>query len=248
MIASVLADGQTIIENAASEPEIVDLATYLISMGADIKGAGTDTIRINGVKNLDKKVHHVVIPDRIEAGTLMEACAITRGDILIENVVPDHLKPITAKLREAGVEISEELTSIRVKAGDKLKAIDIKTHPYPGFPTDMQAQTTALMSKAQGTSMVVETVFENRFMYVGELNRMGANIKIDGRSAIIEGGNKLMGAKVKATDLRAGAALVLAGLAADGITEISDVEHIDRGYVKIDEKLKSLGANIERLD
>lgn len=247
MMAAVLAEGQTLIENAASEPEIVDLATYLISMGADIKGAGTDTIRINGVENLGK-VHHVVIPDRIEAGTLMEACAITGGDILIENVVPDHLKPITAKLREAGVEISEELTSIRVKAGSKLKAIDIKTHPYPGFPTDMQAQTTALMSKAQGTSMVVETVFENRFMYVSELKRMGANIKIDGRSAIIEGGSKLMGAPVKATDLRAGAALILAGLAADGITEISDIEHIDRGYVQIDEKLKSLGANIERID
>lgn len=248
MMAAILADGQTIIENAASEPEIVDLATYLISMGADIKGAGTDTIRINGVKNLDKRVYHVVIPDRIEAGTLMEACAITGGEIVIENVVPDHLKPVTAKLREAGVEISEELTSIRVKAGDSLKAVDIKTHPYPGFPTDMQAQTAALMSKAQGTSMVVETVFENRFMYVGELNRMGANIKIDGRSAIIEGGSKLMGAQVRATDLRAGAALILAGLAAEGMTIISDVEHIDRGYVRIDEKLRSLGANIERID
>lgn len=247
MMTAVMAEGQTLIENAATEPEIVDLATYLISMGADIKGAGTDTIRIKGVSNLGK-VHHVVIPDRIEAGTLMEACAITGGDILIENVVPDHLKPITAKLREAGVEISEEITSIRVKGTDKLKAVDIKTHPYPGFPTDMQAQTTALMSKAYGTSMVIETVFENRFMHVSELKRMGANIKIDGRSAIIEGGNKLMGAQVKATDLRAGAALILAGLAADGITEISDIEHIDRGYVQIDEKLRNLGADIERID
>lgn len=247
MMAAVLAEGQIIIENAATEPEIVDLATYLTSMGADIKGAGTDTIKINGVNGL-KGTHHAIIPDRIEAGTLMVAAAITGGDVVIENVVPDHLKPVSAKLREAGMEVSEELSSIHVKAGDELKAFDIKTHPYPGFPTDMQAQMTSLMSRANGTSMVIETIFENRFMHVSELKRMGAKIKIEGRSAIIEGCNKLMGAQVKATDLRAGAALVLAGLAAEGTTEITDIEHIDRGYVKIDEKLKALGANISRVE
>lgn len=246
MMAAVLAEGHTIIENAAIEPEIVDLATYLITMGADIKGAGTDTIRINGVQQL-KAVNHTIIPDRIEAGTFMVAAAITGGDVIIDNVVPDHLKPVSAKLREAGVEISEELTSIHVSGGE-LKAIDIKTHPYPGFPTDMQSQMTSLMSRAKGTSMIIETIFENRFMHVCELKRMGANIKIEGRSAIIEGCNKLTGAQVKATDLRAGAALILAGLAAEGITEITDIEHIDRGYLKIDEKLASLGANIQRMD
>jgi len=239
IMAAVMAEGQTIIENAATEPEIVDLATYLTSMGADIKGAGTDTIKINGVSEL-KGARHAVIPDRIEAGTLMVAAAITGGDVVIDNVVPDHLKPVSAKLREAGVEVSEELSSIRVRSGDSLRAIDIKTHPHPGFPTDMQAQMTSLMSKASGTSMVIETIFENRFMHVSELKRMGAKIKIEGRSAIIEGGSKLMGAQVKATDLRAGAALILAGLAAEGTTEITDIDHIDRGYVKIDEKLGPL--------
>jgi len=247
LMAAVLAEGQTIIENAASEPEIVDLATYLTAMGADIKGAGTDTIKINGVKSL-KGATHAVIPDRIEAGTFMVAAAITGGSITIDNVVPDHLKPVTAKLKEAGVEISEELSSIHVCSDGKVKAVDIKTLPYPGFPTDMQAQMTALMSKANGTSMIIETIFENRFMHVSELKRMGANIKIDGRSAVIQGSSRLMGAKVKATDLRAGAALVLAGLAADDQTEIEDVEHIDRGYVRFDEKLKSLGADISRLE
>lgn len=247
IMAASLAEGQTIIENAANEPEIVDLATYLIAMGAEITGAGTDTIRISGVASLKGK-NHAVIPDRIEAGTFMVAAAITGGDVIIDNVVPDHLKPVTAKLREAGVEISEELFSIRVRSDGDLKAIDIKTHPYPGFPTDMQSQMTSLMSKAEGTSMVIETIFENRFMHVSELKRMGANIKIEGRSAIIEGATQLMGAQVKATDLRAGAALVLAGLSAEGTTEITDIEHIDRGYVKIDEKLKSLGVNIKRVD
>ncbi len=246
MMAAALADGQTLIENAAIEPEIVDLATYLTSMGADIKGAGTDTIKINGVPDL-KPANHSVIPDRIEAGTFMVAAAITGGDVLIENVVPDHLKPVSAKLREAGVEISEDLTSIHIKAAE-LKAVDIKTHPYPGFPTDMQSQMTSLMSRAKGTSMVIETIFENRFMHVCELKRMGANIRIEGRSAIIEGCCKLTGAQVKATDLRAGAALVLAGLAAEGTTEITDIDHIERGYVSIDEKLKALGAKIERVD
>lgn len=246
MMAASLADGLTVIENAAIEPEIVDLATYLTSMGADIKGAGTDTIKITGVKDL-KGANHTIIPDRIEAGTYMVAAAITGGDIVVENVVTDHLKPVTAKLREAGVEISEELTSIHVRGGE-LNAVDIKTHPYPGFPTDMQSQMTSLLSIACGTSMVIETIFENRFMHVCELKRMGANIKVEGRSAIIEGCRKLTGAKVKTTDLRAGAALILAGMIADGTTEILDIEHIDRGYMKLDEKLKGLGAEISRSD
>lgn len=246
MMAATLAEGITIIENAAIEPEVVDLATYLISMGADIKGAGTDTVKISGVKTL-KAADHTIIPDRIEAGTYMVAAAITRGDVVVENVVTDHLKPVTAKLREAGVEVSEELTSIHVMAGS-LNAVDIKTHPYPGFPTDMQSQMTSLLSMACGTSMVIETIFENRFMHVCELKRMGATIKVEGRSAIIEGCGRLTGAKVKATDLRAGAALILAGLAAEGTTEILDIEHIDRGYIKIDEKLKGLGASIVRAE
>ncbi len=247
LMAAVLAEGQTIIENAAIEPEIVDLTTFLTSMGADIKGAGTDTIRINGVKEL-KGVTHAVIPDRIEAGTFMVATAISGGDVIIENVVPDHLKPVSAKLREAGVEISEELTSIHVRAGKPLKAVDIKTHPYPGFPTDMQSQMAALLSVASGTSILIETVFDNRFMYISELKRMGAKIKVEGRSAVIEGTDKLMGATVRATDLRAGAALVLAGLVAEGTTEITDIEHIDRGYMNFDEKLRKLGADIVRVE
>lgn len=246
MMAAALADGQTIIENAAIEPEIVDLATYLTTMGADVKGAGTDTIKINGVTSL-RAANHSIIPDRIEAGTFMVAAAITGGDVVVDNVVPDHLKPVSAKLREAGVEVEEGQSSIRVHGGE-LKAIDIKTHPYPGFPTDMQAQMTSLMSKSCGTSMIIETIFENRFMHVSELKRMGANIRIEGRSAIIEGCGKLTGAKVKATDLRAGAALVLAGLAAEGVTEITEIDHIERGYLRIDEKLKALGADIIRVE
>ena len=246
MMAAAIAEGHTIIENAAIEPEIVDLATYLTTMGADIKGAGTDTIKINGIRYLTA-ANHTIIPDRIEAGTFMAAAAITGGDVTVENVVPDHMKPISAKLREAGVEISEELTSIRIRGGD-LRAIDIKTHPYPGFPTDMQSQMTSLMSRAHGTSMIIETIFENRFMHVSELKRMGANIKIEGRSAIIEGSNKLTGAQVKATDLRAGASLIIAGLAAEGVTEITDIEHIDRGYMNIDMKLAALGAKIVRTE
>jgi UDP-N-acetylglucosamine 1-carboxyvinyltransferase len=246
LMAAVLAKGQTTIENAATEPEIVDLATMLVSMGASVSGAGTDTIRIIGADRLNP-TEHTIIPDRIEAGTYMVAAAMTGGNILIENVVPDHLKPVTAKLREAGVEISEELSSIRVKGVEKLKAVDIKTHPHPGFPTDMQAQMTSFLSHAEGTSMVVETIFENRFMHVSELKRMGARIKIDGRTAIIEGGVPFMGAQVKATDLRAGAALILAGLCAKDRTEISDIFHIDRGYEKMEQKLKALGAKISRL-
>ncbi len=247
IMAATLAEGQTIIENAAIEPEIVDLVTFLTSMGAEIKGAGTDTIKINGVERL-RGTSHAIIPDRIEAGTFMVAAAITGGDITIENVLPDHLKPISAKLRETGVEVSEELTSIRVIGNNSLKAIDIKTHPYPGFPTDMQAQMTALMSKAEGTSIIIEAIFENRFMHVSELKRMGANIKIEGRSAVIEGTPNLMGAQVKATDLRAGAALILAGLAAEGTTEITEIEHIERGYLGIEKKLRALGANIIRVE
>jgi len=247
IMAAALAEGQTIIENAAIEPEIVDLTTYLVAMGADIKGAGTDTIRINGVDGL-KGVNHAVIPDRIEAGTFMVAAASTGGDVIIDNVVPDHLKPVTAKLREAGVEISEELSSIRVTSSDHIKAMDIKTLPYPGFPTDMQAQMTSLMSRSEGTSIIIETIFENRFMHISELKRMGANIKIEGRSAIIEGRPNLTGAQVKATDLRAGAALVIAGLSAEGSTEITDIEHIERGYVGMDEKLRALGAKITRVE
>ncbi len=244
MMAATLAEGQTVIENAAIEPEVVDLATYLTSMGADIKGAGTDTIKISGVKSLNA-ASHTVIPDRIEAGTFMVAAAITGGDVIIENTVTDHLKPVTAKLREAGVEVSEELTSIRVR-GDRIEPVDIKTHPYPGFPTDMQSQMTSLLSVACGTSMVIETIFENRFMHVCELKRMGARIKVEGRSAIIEGCARLTGAKVRATDLRAGAALILAGLCAEGTTEILDVDHVDRGYCNIDDKLRKLGASIKR--
>jgi UDP-N-acetylglucosamine 1-carboxyvinyltransferase len=246
MMAATLAEGMTIIENAAIEPEIVDLATYLTSMGADIRGAGTDTVKIYGVTEL-KAASHTIIPDRIEAGTYMVAAAITGGDVVVENVVTDHLKPVTAKLREAGVEVSEELSSIRVRKKD-LQAVDIKTHPYPGFPTDMQSQMTSLLSMASGTSMVIETIFENRFMHVSELKRMGANIKVEGRSAIIEGGGRLTGAKVRATDLRAGAALILAALSADETTEIENIEHVDRGYIRIDEKLRSLGANVVRVD
>jgi UDP-N-acetylglucosamine 1-carboxyvinyltransferase len=246
MMAASLAEGSTTIENAAIEPEIVDLATFLTSMGAEIKGAGTDTIKISGVREL-KGVSHAVIPDRIEAGTYMVEAAITGGDVVVENVVTDHLKPVTAKLREAGAEVSEELSTIRVRGG-QLNAVDIKTHPYPGFPTDMQSQMTSLLSVACGTSMVIETIFENRFMHVCELKRMGASIKLEGRSAIIEGCKKLTGTKVKATDLRAGAALILAGLSAEGTTEILDIEHIDRGYIRIDKKLKELGASITRAE
>ncbi len=247
LMAAVLAEGQTSIENAATEPEIVDLANYLNKMGACVKGAGTDTIRVIGVEKL-LGCKHNIIPDRIEAGTFMVAAAITGGDVEVQNVVPDHLKPIIAKLKETGLEVSEELTSIRVRSQGPLKPIDVKTLPYPGFPTDMQAQITALLARTQGTSIVTETIFENRFMHVSELKRMGANIKIDGRTAVIEGISCLTGAAVKATDLRAGAALVLAGLAAEGSTEIGEISHIDRGYCRLDRKLKALGAKIERVE
>ncbi len=243
LMAACLADGQTIIENAAVEPEIVDLANYLVKMGAQIKGAGTDTIKINGVKKIVGSIH-TVIPDRIEAGTFMSAAAISRGKVRIENVVPDHLKPVSAKMREIGIDITEDDDAITVNAQGRLKAIDIKTLPFPGFPTDLQSPLMSLLSLTEGTSIITETIFENRFMHVCELKRMGANIKIEGRSAVIEGVKKFTGAQVKATDLRAGAALVLAGIAADGETKISDVGHIDRGYHNFEKKLSGLGAKI----
>lgn len=246
MMAATLAEGTTIIENAAIEPEIVDLANYLNAMGAKIRGAGTDTIKIEGVEGL-VGTQHAVIPDRIEAGTYMVAAAITKGDILIENAVTDHLKPIIAKLREIGVDIEEKEEGIRVRGRGILKATDVKTLPYPGFPTDMQAQFMALMTITKGTSMMIETIFDNRYMHVSELKRMGANIRIEGRTAIVDGVSKLSGAQVKATDLRAGAAMVLCGLIAEGTTEIVDIRHIDRGYNGMEEKLRSLGAKIHRV-
>lgn len=246
MMAACLAEGQTILENPAEEPEIVDLATYLNSMGAKIRGAGTNVIRIDGVDSLHG-AEHAVIPDRIEAGTYMVAAAVTDGDVLLENVVAEHLKPVIAKLKEAGVAVEEEEDRVRVRGTGHRRAVDIKTLPYPGFPTDMQAQFMALMTVTTGTSIVTETVFENRFMHVDELKRMGANIKIEGRSAVVEGVPYLTGCPVKATDLRAGAALVIAGLVAEGQTEIGCIHHIDRGYENMVGKLQQLGAAIKRV-
>lgn len=244
MMAATMAIGETLIENAAEEPEIVDLANYLNAMGANIRGAGTGTIRIEGVSELRGTTHNV-IPDRIEAGTYMTAIAITGGDAFVEGAIAAHLKPITAKLREMGVYVSEEERGIHVVATHPLKAVDIKTLPYPGFPTDMQAQFMALLTVAQGTSVITETIFENRFMHVSELARMNGAIRADGRIAVVEGGH-LSGAKVTASDLRAGAALIMAGLAAQGETEIRGLYHIDRGYVNIVEKLAAMGADIFR--
>lgn len=243
IMAASLAEGDTIIENAAEEPEIVDLANFINSMGGNIVGAGTKTIRIKGVKKLHK-TEHTVIPDRIEAGTYMVAAAATGGDIMVENVVPSHLQPIIAKLREAGVTIEEYDDKIRVVSGGSIKPVDIKTLPYPGFPTDMQAQFMAMLSKADGTSIINETIFENRFMHVNEMSRMGLNARVEGNSAILKGNSHLSGAKVRATDLRAGAALIIAGLLADGETEITEVYHIKRGYSNIVGKLQNLGADI----
>lgn len=247
MMAASLAEGTTILENAAEEPEIVDLANYLIKMGAKIRGAGTDTIRIEGVEKLHG-ADYTIIPDRIEAGTYMIAAAMTGGDIVVENVLPEHQKPLIAKLREAGAVVEEDIDKVRVIGKNPLKAVSIKTLPYPGFPTDMQAQMMAMMVIAEGRSKVTETVFENRFMHVVELNRMGAQISTEGRSAVIDGPCKLTGCDVRATDLRAGAAMILAGLVAEGTTRIGDLHHIDRGYENIVAKLKNLGADIERID
>ena len=247
MMAASLAEGTTILENAAEEPEIVDLANYLNKMGAKIRGAGTDTIRIEGVEKLHG-ADYTIIPDRIEAGTYMIAAAMTGGDIVVENVLPEHPKPLIAKLREAGAVVEEDIDKVRVIGKNPLKAVSIKTLPYPGFPTDMQAQMMAMMVIAEGRSKVTETVFENRFMHVVELNRMGAQISTEGRSAVIDGPCKLTGCDVRATDLRAGAAMILAGLVAEGTTRIGDLHHIDRGYENIVAKLKNLGADIERVD
>ena len=244
IMAASIAEGTTILENAAQEPEIVDLANFLKKMGAKIRGAGTDTIKIEGVEKLGTAVHHV-IPDRIEAGTFMLAAAITRGAILLKNALPDHVKPITAKLKECGVEVIMMDEGMVVKADEgNFTSTDIKTLPYPGFPTDMQSPFMAFLTTVEGTSAVIETVFENRYMHVKELTRMGANIKVKDRCAIIEGGKKLKGAKVVATDLRAGAAVVLAGLVAEGTTEVSQIYHIERGYEDFVGKLNSLGAKI----
>ncbi len=247
MSAATLAKGTTILENAAKEPEIVDLANFLNAMGAKVRGAGTGTIRIEGVDKL-YGANHSIIPDRIEAGTFMVAAAITGGDILIENAVPEHLRSITAKMEEMGVKIIEENEGVRVIGPDKLKAVDIKTMPHPGFPTDMQSQMMALLLQADGTSMITETVFENRFMHVEEFRRMNADIKIEGRSVIMNGPNSLQGAEVGATDLRAAAALILAGLVSEGYTRVTELKHLDRGYVDFHKKLAALGATIERVN
>lgn len=248
VMAAALAEGTTVLENAAQEPEIVDLANFLNKMGGRIKGAGTDTIKIEGVKSLRGVSHHV-IPDRIEAGTFMVGAAMTGGNVLIKNIVPDHLKAVIAKLRECGAHIEMRDEGMVVRGDMKpLNSTDIKTLPYPGFPTDMQSPFMALLTVAKGPSVVIETVFENRFMHVGEFNRMGANIKTDGNYAIIPGDKALTGAQVVATDLRAGAAVVLTGLVAEGTTEVSQIYHIDRGYENFVEKLKALGASIMRVD
>lgn len=247
MMAASLAEGITIIENAAEEPEIVDLANFLGAMGAKIKGAGTKIIRIEGVSSLHP-TRHTVIPDRIEAGSYMLAAASTGGDLLISNVICEHLKSVTAKLHEAGVQIEEGLEGVHVIGNPDIGPLDIKTLPYPGFPTDMQAQFMALLATARGGSVVTETVFENRFMHISELNKMGADIKIDGHSAIINGVNSLHGASVRATDLRAGAAMIIAGLKAKGLTQIDDIYHIERGYEDICGKLSSVGARIRLSD
>ncbi|MBM6990406.1 UDP-N-acetylglucosamine 1-carboxyvinyltransferase [Mobilibacterium timonense] len=248
LMASTMAAGTTIIENAAKEPEIVDLANQLNKMGAKIKGAGTDTIRVTGVERMGGSIHSV-IPDRIETGTFMLAAAITRGEILVKNALPGHVRPIIAKLKECGVEVETVDDGIYVNARDKeLIATNIKTLPYPGFPTDIQSPFMAFLTTVKGKSEVKETVFENRFMHVNELNRMGADITIENRIAYIPGGKTLHGAKVRATDLRAGAAMVLAGLAAEGKTEVSEIYHIERGYEKFVEKFTGLGALLTRVD
>lgn len=247
MMAASMAEGETVIENAAKEPEIVDLASFLSKMGASIIGAGTSNITIKGVEKL-RGTRHTIVPDRIEAATYMLAAAITGGDILVKNVLGSHIRPIIAKLIEMGAQVEEieDEDMIRVKADGKLKSTNIKTLPYPGFPTDAQSQFMALMTVCKGESSVVETVFENRFMHVDELKKMGAAIITEGNRAVIVGVDKLHGAEVKATDLRAGAALILAGLVADGETKISDIYHIDRGYSYLIEKFTKLGALIER--
>ena len=246
MMAAVLAEGQTVLENAAREPEVVDLARCLTSMGASIQGVGTSVITIEGVPEL-QPMDHVIMPDRIEAATYLTAAGITRGAITIAPCIPDNLESVIHKLEQAGMkfEISED--SIKSFGGEVIRSIDIKTNPYPGFPTDMQAQIMAMMSLAEGQSIITEKIFENRFMHVSELKRMGADISIEGNTAVVRGRPKLQGAPVMATDLRASASLVLAGLAAEGVTEISRVYHLDRGYERLEEKFSGVGARIERV-
>ena len=246
MIAATLAEGVTTLENVAKEPHVVDVANFLNSMGADIKGAGTDVIRITGVKEL-KGCSYSVIPDQIEAGTFMIAAAATRGDVTIKNVIPKHLESISAKLKEMGATVEEADDAIRVSVDGELKGVNIKTAPYPGFPTDIQQPMSALLSTVNGRSLITESIWENRHKHIDELKKMGANIKVEGRVAIIDGTDKLTGAVVKATDLRAGAAMVIAGLMAEGETQITSIEHIDRGYPHIEDKFKSIGANITRI-
>ena len=246
MLAAVLAKGTSLIENAAREPEVVDLAKVLIKMGANIKGAGTDTIKIVGVAHL-KGFDHNIIPDRIETGTFMIAAALTNGEIKILNCIPGNVKALIVKLQSAGVEITTKDNSLFVKGKHSIKPVNLVTSPYPGFPTDMQAQFMVLMTMAKGTSTISETIFENRFMHIAELKRMGADISIEGHTAMVKGAKKLSGAPVMATDLRASACLILAGLAAKGKTTISRVYHLDRGYEKIEEKFSALGASIKRI-
>ncbi len=247
IMAASLAKGKTLIEHAAKEPEIVDLANYINEMGGRITGAGTDTITINGVESLHG-VEHAIIPDRIEAGTLLIAGAITRGDIFVRGAIKEHMASLVYKLEEMGVELDYQEDGIRVRAEGELQPVDIKTLPHPGFPTDMQSQMMALLLTANGHKVVTETVFENRFMHVAEFKRMNANINVEGRSAKLEGKSQLQGAQVKATDLRAAAALILAGLVADGKTSVTELTHLDRGYVDLHGKLKQLGADIERIN
>ena len=246
MMAAALAPGRTILENAAKEPHVVDVANFLNSMGANIKGAGTDVIRIKGVEKLHK-TEYSIIPDQIEAGTFMFAAAATGGDVTVRNVIPKHLEATTAKLQEIGCEVEEFDDAVRVRASRRLRRTNVKTLPYPGYPTDMQPQITVALSIAKGTSIVTESIFENRFKYADELCRMGACIKVKGNSAIIDGVEKLTGARVSAPDLRAGAALVIAGLAAEGITIVDDIVYIQRGYEDFEGKLRSLGAEIEKV-
>ena len=246
MMAAAMADGKTIIENAAKEPHVVDVANFLNSMGAGIRGAGTDVIRIVGVEKLHK-TQYTVIPDQIEAGTFMFAAAATKGDVMVKNVIPKHLEATTAKLLEVGCEVEEFDDAVRVVCSKRMRHTQVTTLPYPGFPTDMQPQMSVILGIAEGTSTVTESIFENRFRYVDELTRMGADIKVESNIAIIAGVERYTGARVSAPDLRAGAALVIAGLAADGITVVDDIYYIERGYEHFEEKLASLGAQIEKV-
>ena len=247
IMGASLAQGKTVIENVAKEPEIVDLANYINEMGGNVIGAGTDTITIHGVEKL-VGVEHSIIPDRIEAGTLIIAAAITRGDVFVKGAVKEHMTSLIYKLEEMGVNLDFNEKGVHVTTNEKLQPVDIKTLPHPGFPTDMQSQMMALLLTSEGHKVVTETVFENRFMHVAEFRRMNANINVEGRSAKIEGKSQLQGAQVKATDLRAAAALILAGLVAEGTTQVTELKHLDRGYVNFHEKLKSLGADIKRVN